>query len=221
MLIEACNFPTAAPPQAQEGMGLMDGRSPLPSDIPDFYEIHERRHGIAILATDFPEEWGDILHVLGDFRVLESQVRRGGGQKSKIVSELETRFRTKNWRKIVIPTKMTVGTREIFTRTHEVDLHKNSVALEIEWNNKDPFFDRDLDTFRHLFEHGIISVGVIITRSDELQAVFNSLGPEIGKKYGASTTHIGKLLSRLARGGGGGCPVVVFAIRRSAFVAGV
>ena len=25
--------------------------------------------------------------------------------------------------------------------THNVDCYKNRVALEVEWNNKDPFFD--------------------------------------------------------------------------------
>jgi len=29
--------------------------------------------------------------------------------------------------------------------THKVDCYKNRIALELEWNNKDPFFDRDLN----------------------------------------------------------------------------
>jgi Restriction endonuclease BglII len=33
------------------------------------------------------------------------------------------------------------------------------VALEIEWNNKDPFFDRDLENFKRLHAEGAISVG--------------------------------------------------------------
>jgi restriction endonuclease BglII len=47
--------------------------------------------------------------------------------------------------------------------THKVDCYKNRVALEVEWNNKDPFFDRDLNNFRLLFELRAIDVGVIIT----------------------------------------------------------
>jgi hypothetical protein len=43
---------------------------------------------------------------------------------------------------------------------------------------------------------------VIITRSDELQEVFNKLGK--GSSYGASTTHMGKLLPRIQGGGAGG-----------------
>lgn len=44
-----------------------------------------------------------------------------------------------------------------------------TVACEIEWNNKDPFFDRDLETFRRLHEDRAISVGMIITRGESLQ----------------------------------------------------
>ena len=31
--------------------------------------------------------------------------------------------------------------------THEVDCFKSKVGLEIEWNNKDPFYDRESTTF--------------------------------------------------------------------------
>ena len=35
------------------------------------------------------------------------------------------------------------------------------IALEIEWNNKDPFFDRDLENFKRLHAEGAISVGIV------------------------------------------------------------
>ena len=62
------------------------------------------------------------------------------------------------------------------TPTHKIDCYKNRIALEIEWNNKDPFFDRDLNNFRLLFDLRAISVGIIVTRCDELQDIFNDLG---------------------------------------------
>lgn len=46
---------------------------------------------------------------------------------------------------------------------------KERVGLEIEWNNKDPFFDRDLNNFRLLFDLRVIDAGVIITRASHLQ----------------------------------------------------
>jgi hypothetical protein len=47
------------------------------------------------------------------------------------------------------------------------------------------FYDRDLNNFRLLRGLRVLSVGVIITRLSELQAVFDRLGK--GSAYGAST----------------------------------
>ena len=41
-------------------------------------------------------------------------------------------------------------------------------ALEIEWNNKDPFYDRDLENFKRLHADGAISIGIIVTRGKSL-----------------------------------------------------
>ncbi len=100
--------------------------------------------------------------------------------------------------------------------THKIDCNKDRVALEVEWNNKDPFYDRDLNNFRLLLDLRAISVGIVITRCDELQDLFYTLGK--GSSYGASTTHIGKLLPRIDGGGGGGCPILAVGIRRGLYV---
>jgi hypothetical protein len=98
-----------------------------------------------------------------------------------------------------------------------VDYFKSRVAIEMEWNNKDPFYDRDLNNFRLLHQLDVVSVGVIITRSSELQSLFDGLGPDVRAKYGASTTHLSKLLPRVEGGGAGGCPLVVFAITKALY----
>src|SRR2546428_5735423 len=190
----------------------------LPERIREMYESFERRHACAILKHDFPQEWDDIVSVLSDFELLEKDVKLPGGRKSPISEKLEQRFGRRGWKEKSFETKAIADERILETRTHKVDLFKNRIALEIEWNNKDPFFDRDLDNFRHLFELDLISVGIVLNRRDELQEIFDALGK--GHSYGASTTHMSKLLSRINRGGGGGCPILVFGISKKLYVAG-
>ena len=59
------------------------------------------------------------------------------------------------------------------------------------------------------------TLGIIITRCDELQEIFASLGR--GQSYGASTTHMSKLLPRIEGGSGGGCPLIVFGISKKLY----
>jgi hypothetical protein len=108
-----------------------------------------------------------------------------------------------------------IDEEELESPTHKVDCFKNRVALEIEWNNKDPFFDRDLNNFRLLFDLRAVNVGVMITRCDNLQDIFDELGR--GKSYGKSTTHMSKLLPKIEGGGGGGCPILVFGITKALY----
>jgi hypothetical protein len=80
----------------------------------------------------------------------------------------------------------------------------------MEWNSKDQTFDRDLYAFRMFYECGVTACGVIITRSEQLNPLFAQLG--IMKKYGASTTWMGKLLPRIRSGRHGGCPLLLVGI---------
>ena len=100
---------------------------------------------------------------------------------------------------------------EVSSHSHKVDYIKGRVAFDLEWNSKDQTFDRDLYAFRAFFDYNRISVGVLVTRSSELDPLFKRLGEMT--KYGASTTHMGKLLPRLKAGRNGGCPVLVFGIK--------
>jgi len=121
---------------------------------------------------------------------------------------------------------------ENFIDGHKIDYVKGRVALDLEWNSKDQTFDRDLYAMRAFHECGLISLGVMVTRSEKLNSVFEVVpqltktgepemwknGNKIGQpktvrdKYGASTTWMGKLLYRLNAGRHGGCPILVFGI---------
>jgi hypothetical protein len=190
----------------------------LPEDIRELYEVHEWRHACAVLKNDFPEEYKDVVDVLRNFRLKRSQIIVPGGRKSEVAEAIDGAFYTKNppWIEKDFETKIVVDGDSTDSPTHNVDCFRNGVALELEWNNKDPFFDRDLNNFRLLFDLRVVSVGIIITRCDELQDIFDSLGR--GKSYGSSTTHMSKLLPKLQGGGGGGCPVLVFGITTKLYV---
>jgi hypothetical protein len=187
----------------------------VPEFIRTHYEVLEWKHAIAILSQDFPNEWDDIIDVLTNFRLFKSAISKGGGRKSHVAGALDSAFYGKDWKEKKFYTKVVVDDDEMESPTHSVDCYKNQVALEMEWNNKDPFFDRDLNNFRLLFELRAISVGIIVTRCDELQDIFDDLGR--GESYGSSTTHMSKLLPRIEGGGGGGCPLVVFGISKKLY----
>jgi len=195
---------------------VMPNRALVPEDIASHFYVQEWRHGIAILSAAHPEEWKDILDALRGFRLLRSDILKPGGAKSDISGKIDGALTARGWREKGFDTKIIVDDVVHPSPTHKVDCYKNRIALEVEWNNKDPFYDRDLNNFRLLFELRVIDVGVIVTRATELQAIFNDLGK--GPSYGNSTTHFAKLLPRIEGGGGGGCPIVAFAIKKECYV---
>lgn len=188
----------------------------VPAEIAARYEVHEWRNAVGVLTTACPEEWSEVLVALQSFKLLRSEVLAAGGNRSSIVERLERPLKDLDWVEKHFATAIVVDGVETASPTHSVDCFKGRVALEVEWNNKDPFYDRDLNNFRLLFDLQVIDVGIIITRCSELQSIFNALGK--GSSYGASTTHMNKLLPRLKGGSGGGCPIVVFGISSALYV---
>jgi hypothetical protein len=188
----------------------------VPPDLSGLYEVHEWRNAAGVLSTSCPEEWEDLLACLRSFRLMRSEIIVGGGNRSKITDRIETPFKARGWAERAFNTAIKIDDQETPSPTHEVDCFKGRVALEVEWNNKDPFFDRDLNNFRLLFDLRVIDAGVIITRADHLQLLFAELGR--GASFGASTTHLSKLLPKVQGGGGGGCPILVFGITRKLYV---
>jgi hypothetical protein len=190
----------------------------VPDKLRAAYEVHEWRNAAGVLKTAHPEEWQDIIDALTTFYFLRSEVLKGGGRKSVIAQRIDDFLTERGWIEKQFSTKIQVDDNERASPTHKVDCFKGCVGLEIEWNNKDPFFDRDLNNFRLLFDLRVIDVGVIVTRASPLQEIFKSLGPKVASKYGASTTHMDKLRPRLEGGGGGGCPILAFGITQQKYV---
>ena len=129
-------------------------RKQLPSFVRENYEIHEWRHALAILRNDFRDEYDDIVDVLTRFRLQKSWITVGGGRKSKVSEWIDGELIKRGWQPKNFDTKITVDQRSFESPTHEVDCFKKHVALEIEWNDKDPIFDQKLRTFRLLWSQG-------------------------------------------------------------------
>jgi len=186
------------------------GLEAIPGDLLTRYQFKEWNHAAAILAGDFPHEWADLLGCLASFTLKKSAIVIGGGGRSQIPIELDSYLNARGWAEKHFDIGIRVDGAEIEVPTHKIDNFKNCVGIEVEWNNKTEFYDRDLNNFRLLHQLRAVSVGVIITRASELQDLFDEL--RIGPKYGNSTTHWNKLLPKIDGGGAGGCPVLVVGI---------
>jgi len=182
----------------------------IPEDLQELYEVHDYRHAAAILACEFPDECQEIFTVLRSFRFTKEQLQKSGGNESDMPKAFSTFLRPLGWKEGQLKAKFLIDDEEVTSDTHKIDYIKNRIAFDLEWNSKDQTFDRDLYAFRAFFEYHRISVGILVTRSQELDPLFKQL--RIFPKYGASTTHLGKLLPRLRAGRNGGCPVLVFGI---------
>jgi len=229
-------------------------RNCIGRDVLKLYDVYSYRHASAILKNSFSSELVEIEDALLNFTITTEEIAEPGGNESKIPKKISAMLRPKNWYETRIQgdllirvheqseeilesgkiKKHTLPEKELITLKnyidgHKIDYVKGRVALDMEWNSKDQTFDRDLYAFRMFHECGIISLAVLITRSEKLNEVFNVLplkkkdgsidlddegDPKLCKqKYGASTTWMGKLLYRLNAGRHGGCPVLVFGIR--------
>lgn len=136
-------------------------------------QIEATQHAGAILAHDISDALDDLASVLDPFSIQKHEVIQSGGGETSITQRLRNALSGLGWVKRNVLQEHIVDGVELPSESHEIDHIKNfpngRIALEIEWNNKDPFFDRDLENFRKLHQIGFISVGVIITRGEDLQ----------------------------------------------------
>ena len=179
----------------------------IPQAIRARFRFEERGHGTAILAGDFPQEFSELMDCLAAFTLKRSQIIAAGGGRSQIPITLDGFLSARGWTEKKFDIQIAVDGNPIPIPTHKIDNFKNRIGVEVEWNNKTEFYDRDLNNFRLLNVLNVLSVGVIITRVSELQDVFDQLG--IGAKYGPSTTHWNKLIPKVDGGGAGQCPLLM------------
>lgn len=144
------------------------------------YQISFHSHAKAILETDFPTALDELSRVLTTLTIPIEEIIGSGGGEAKGTQRLRRGLTQQGWSKMCFDIKKTINGVESESISHEIDHVRScsgagTIALEIEWNNKDPFFDRDLENFKRLHAEGAISVGVIVTRGSALQDQMKAL----------------------------------------------
>lgn len=137
------------------------------------FQVEYSSHAKAILSVDFPEVAKELEDALLASTIPIEEIIAGGGGEAKGTQRLRRALAAAGWPKTTFTVEKTINGVRRESQSHEID-HVRSfegrgkVALEIEWNNKDPFYDRDLENFKRLHADGAISIGIIVTRGRSL-----------------------------------------------------
>jgi Restriction endonuclease BglII len=208
----------------------------VPGSIRGKYEIRETRNAAVIIAVTNTDSFREVLGVLDRFRLTEEDIIVPGGQESTVARKLNQGFRELGWREGRIDMNVALRLRvmpyraagerrpevvetEVQSEGYKVDNFKGRVALDVEWNAKDGNLDRDVAAYRALYDTGLIDGAIMVTRSFES---IRQLSVRLGRVGGfntSTTTTLEKLEPRLARGDGGGCPILAAAITMRCYVA--
>ena len=221
----------------------MDLREYIAPDLLEKFEFYSYNHALEIITQAFPAEWSEIVDCLRQLRITTDDLRESGGNETKIPKKFDDVLYPRGWREIRISGDLHIKcyprqaeqrgrfSQEPFEEKvipgyidgHNIDFLKNRIAFDLEWNSKDQTFDRDLLAMRTYYDCDLVSAGIIITRSAELNDIFKTIYDYDGKtrqwkpilrKYGASTTWMGKLTYRLDSRRNGGCPILAVGIRK-------
>jgi hypothetical protein len=218
----------------------------LPAPVAERFELRETRNAAAVLAATAPEEFTELCAVLDAFVLHTADLIEAGGNESRLAQRLNADFRGRGWREGRVDTVVRsvlqvqpwapAGERDVVERCDEVhnegykvDNVKGRVALDVEWNAKDGNLDRDVGAYRALYDAGLIDGAVVLTRThDDLRELARDLARAAGRSdeqvrsrlSTSTTTHLGKLESRMSRGDAGGCPLLAVAISRRCWRAG-
>lgn len=154
----------------------------------------------------------------------------------------EAKFRQKLTTDLVLNPYRPAGESSKVVRTiqsdyegHQIDNVKGRVGLDVEWNPKDGNLDRDFSNFRNLYDAGVLDLGVLIVRRETgMRALWSTtierarqldnttftsdawserLRKTPADPLGTSTSsNFEKLITRVTRGDGGGCPILAIAM---------
>lgn len=217
---------------------MKDNAQYIRKNLLNKYEFQNYGHALEILTEAFPNEWNELQDCLEQLSISAEELIAAGGNETAIPKKFDDVLYPLGWKEIRITGDLLVKMYprrtnqrgrfdnrpfdekiiEGYIDGHNIDFIKDKVAFDLEWNSKDQTFDRDLLAMRTYFDCGLIEVGIIVTRSKELNDIFRVLTDSSGKslitKYGASTTWMGKLEYRLKSRRNGGCPILAIGIKK-------
>jgi hypothetical protein len=160
------------------------------------WSLSSINHGELIAKMEFEDECKYLVEVLTGWSLeIENHIiKRGGGQADQ-TKDLTHKFVHRGWEKNRITVQNTItfenkyDEKQSDSTSHEIDhILENAdgklAALEIEWNNKDEFFDRDFQAMRRLYELDIIDLGIILTRGPKLELQFKGVVSEFFEREG-------------------------------------
>ena len=116
------------------------------------FEVQFVSHAKSILSGEFPDAITELEDVLADLALPITEIIGSGGGETKFTQRLRKSLAESGWRKHHFEISKVVDGVQRESTSHEVDHVRRVegvgvIACEIEWNNKDPFFDRDLENF--------------------------------------------------------------------------
>lgn len=138
------------------------------------FDIEFHSHAHAILSADFPAALMELDQVLRETQIPITEIIGSGGGEAAGTQRMRRALSDYNWLKGTFEIVKIINGVQRESITHQIDhvrhFETGTLALEIEWNNKDPFYDRDLENFKRLHAEGAISVGILVTRGTSLHS---------------------------------------------------
>jgi hypothetical protein len=153
------------------------------------FQVETHYHAEAILTHDIPIAAEELERMLLDLVIPAEELVRGGGGEGLMTQRMRKALsEAYGWKKHSFEIKKIVDGVEKESVSHQIDhvkrFPRGTIALEIEWNNKDPFYDRDLENFKRLHADGVISIGAIITRGSSLHESMRELMERFASMHG-------------------------------------
>src|SRR5690606_5865207 len=109
------------------------------------WDCYDWRNARTILEHGHPRQFADVMAVVKAFRLRHTEVMKKGGRKTAVAEAVDSGFYALGWKEHKFETAIEVDKVKSDSPTHSVDCFDGKIALEVEWNNKDPFYDRDLN----------------------------------------------------------------------------